>query len=42
VEKHINAILTKLDLSFEQDSHRRVRAVLLYLAETSEGSGSYG
>jgi DNA-binding NarL/FixJ family response regulator len=42
VEKHINAIFTKLDLSFEQDSHRRVRAVLLYLAETSEGSGSYG
>ena len=36
VEKHINAIFTKLDLSFEEDTHRRVRAVLLYLAETGE------
>ena len=35
VEKHINAIFTKLDLSFEEATHRRVRAVLLYLAETS-------
>jgi len=34
VEKHINAIFTKLDLSFEEATHRRVRAVLLYLAET--------
>jgi DNA-binding NarL/FixJ family response regulator len=34
VEKHINAIFTKLDLSGEdQQMHRRVRAVLLYLAE---------
>lgn len=34
VEKHINAIFTKLDLSLEESTHRRVRAVLLYLAET--------
>ena len=34
VEKHINSIFTKLDLSFEEDTHRRVRAVLLYLGET--------
>lgn len=34
VEKHINAIFTKLDLSFEETTHRRVRAVLLYLAAT--------
>jgi DNA-binding NarL/FixJ family response regulator len=33
VEKHINSIFSKLDVSFEEDSHRRVRAVLLYLAE---------
>ena len=35
VEKHINSIFTKLDLSFETETHHRVRAVLLYLAETS-------
>lgn len=33
VEKHINAIFTKLDLSQVEDVHRRVRAVLLYLGE---------
>ena len=33
VEKHINAIFTKLDLSFEKAIHRRVRAVLVYLSE---------
>ena len=32
VEKHINSIFTKLDLSFDEDAHRRVRSVLLYLA----------
>ena len=31
VEKHINSIFTKLDLSYEDDVNRRVRAVLLYL-----------
>lgn len=31
VAKHINAIFTKLDLQEEALSHRRVRAVLLYL-----------
>jgi DNA-binding NarL/FixJ family response regulator len=36
VEKHITAILTKLDLAAaDADVHRRVRAVLLYLSETS-------
>jgi DNA-binding NarL/FixJ family response regulator len=34
VEKHINAIFTKLDLTPEPDVHRRVRAVLVYLAES--------
>lgn len=33
VEKHINAIFTKLDLGQEPDSHRRVRAVLMYLSQ---------
>lgn len=33
VEKHINSIFTKLDLLPEKDSNRRVRAVLLFLAE---------
>jgi DNA-binding NarL/FixJ family response regulator len=37
VAKHINAILAKLGLPPEETSvHRRVRAVLLYLAETSD------
>ncbi len=34
VEKHINSIFTKLDLLPERETNRRVRAVLLYLAET--------
>jgi DNA-binding NarL/FixJ family response regulator len=33
VEKHINAVFTKLGLSAELDVHRRVKAVLVYLAE---------
>ena len=34
VEKHINSIFTKLDLIQEPESHRRVRAVLVYLGRT--------
>jgi DNA-binding NarL/FixJ family response regulator len=34
VEKHINAIFSKLGLQEEPDTHRRVRATLLYLSET--------
>ena len=37
VEKHINSIFTKLDLPPADDSHRRVRAVLLYLGASEEG-----
>jgi DNA-binding NarL/FixJ family response regulator len=33
VEKHINAIFSKLGLSEQPDTHRRVMATLLYLAE---------
>jgi DNA-binding NarL/FixJ family response regulator len=36
VEKHITSILTKLDLpADDSDVHRRVRAVLVYLAEST-------
>ena len=34
VERHINALFAKLQLSEERDVHRRVKAVLLYLSET--------
>jgi DNA-binding NarL/FixJ family response regulator len=33
VEKHINSILSKLNLSEEPDVNRRVKAVLVYLAQ---------
>ncbi|MGI9598408.1 MAG: response regulator transcription factor [Acidimicrobiales bacterium] len=36
IEKHINAIFTKLDLLPEGESNRRVRAVLTYLAERKD------
>lgn len=35
VEKHINSIFTKLDLLPERETNRRVRAVLVFLAEDS-------
>jgi DNA-binding NarL/FixJ family response regulator len=36
VEKHINSIFTKLDLKWEPDVNRRVKAVLLYLADVPQ------
>ncbi len=33
VEKHINSIFSKLSLSEEEDAHRRVKAVLLFLSD---------
>jgi DNA-binding NarL/FixJ family response regulator len=40
VEKHTNSIFSKLGLSEERDLNRRVKAVLLYLAEQPpEGGG---
>jgi DNA-binding NarL/FixJ family response regulator len=33
VEKHVHAIFAKLGLAWEDNVHRRVKAVLLYLAE---------
>lgn len=33
VEKHINSIFSKLQLSVEKDAHRRVKAVLLFLSD---------
>jgi DNA-binding NarL/FixJ family response regulator len=41
VEKHINAIFSKLGLSEEPDVHKRVRATVIYLAEQSS-SGPQG
>jgi DNA-binding NarL/FixJ family response regulator len=38
VEKHTNSIFSKLGLSEERDVNRRVKAVLLYLAEAGGGS----
>jgi DNA-binding NarL/FixJ family response regulator len=34
IEKNVNSIFTKLDLLPEPETNRRVRAVLMYLAET--------
>ena len=36
VEKHINAIFSKLSLGEERDVHRRVKAVLIYLSATGD------
>ncbi len=33
VEKHINSIFSKLELSEERDVHRRVKAALVYLSQ---------
>ena len=38
VEKHINAIFSKLGLSEEKDVHRRVKAALIFLAEESSSA----
>lgn len=35
VEKHINSVFSKLQLSGEKDTHRRVKAVLLFLSDQS-------
>jgi DNA-binding NarL/FixJ family response regulator len=42
VEKHISSLFAKLGLSEEPQSHRRVKAVLLYLAEAEDGSQQGG
>ena len=42
VEKHINSVFSKLDLSEEPDAHRRVKAVLLYLADRPPRSSERG
>ncbi|MEO6317471.1 MAG: response regulator transcription factor [Acidimicrobiales bacterium] len=39
VEKHTNSIFSKLGLSEEVDVNRRVKAVLLYLADAGGGGG---
>jgi DNA-binding NarL/FixJ family response regulator len=35
IERHINSIFSKLGLTQEKDVHRRVKAVLLFLAQSS-------
>lgn len=37
VEKHINSIFSKLTLSEEPETHRRVKAVLLFLSHQRQG-----
>jgi DNA-binding NarL/FixJ family response regulator len=38
IEKHINSIFLKLDLASAKDTSKRVKATLLFLAETDEDS----
>jgi DNA-binding NarL/FixJ family response regulator len=40
VEKHINSIFSKLELTDAADSDRRVRSVLLWLADGAHGGGA--
>ena len=40
VEKHINSLFHKLDLTEEPDVHRRVMAVLAFLRETEHRAGT--
>jgi DNA-binding NarL/FixJ family response regulator len=40
VEKHINSIFTKLDLSGAEDVSKRVKATLLFLADVEPPSGA--
>lgn len=42
VEKHINAIFSKLGLSGDGEHHARVQAVLLYLAHRADAAGARG
>jgi DNA-binding NarL/FixJ family response regulator len=40
VEKHINAIFSKLGLAVETELHRRVAAVVTYLQQTGHTSSA--
>lgn len=40
VEKHVTSLLMKLDLPPDDEVHRRVRAVLVYLSATTEAPNS--